>query len=285
MKRLTPLLVASVALSAGISQAQAPPTKPASVLKIYREEVNVGKSTAHGELEKKYVETFRKAGWPVNYIALASVTGPPEAWFLEGYPSWEAIGKADASMEKQPALEKAVQELGEKDAAFVGKMTTIVARYRDELSLRADTSKLPKSRYMAVTTVRVKPGMTDEFEEAAKILVGAFDKAGIPDVRYAAYQVSSGQAGPAYIVFRPMASLAEMDPSYTDALKKAAGDEAWKRRMALIKECYAGSEMRVFSLSPKMSYVSKEFAAGDPAFWTPAPPAAAAAAPKPDKKK
>ncbi len=44
------------------------------------------------------------------------------------------------------------------------------------------------------------------------------------------------------------------------------------------------SEARVYSFSQKVSYVSKEFAAGDPAFWTPAP-AAAAEAPRPAKKK
>jgi hypothetical protein len=33
----------------------------------------------------------------------------------------------------------------------------------------------------------------------------------------------------------------------------------------------AGEESTLFAIDPKMSYVSKEFAAGDPEFWTPKP--------------
>ena len=32
-------------------------------------------------------------------------------------------------------------------------------------------------------------------------------------------------------------------------------------------------ESLLFAIDPKMSYVSKEFAAGDPEFWTPKPAA------------
>jgi hypothetical protein len=32
------------------------------------------------------------------------------------------------------------------------------------------------------------------------------------------------------------------------------------------------SESFLFTLNPRMSYVSKEFAAGDPEFWIPKPP-------------
>jgi hypothetical protein len=36
-------------------------------------------------------------------------------------------------------------------------------------------------------------------------------------------------------------------------------------------EIIAGEEAILFGINPKMSYVSKEFAAGDPEFWTPKP--------------
>ena len=42
-------------------------------------------------------------------------------------------------------------------------------------------------------------------------------------------------------------------------------------------------ESTLLTINPKMSYVSKEFAAGDPDFWTPKPVRAARPARKADK--
>jgi len=272
---------------AGTALAQAPaaPSAPPKLLRVYREEVNVGKGPAHADFEAQYVEAFRGAGWPVTYLALESFTGPQEAWFLEGYESWAALGKAEAEMEKQTALEAKLRELGEKDAAFLSKSSSFVAKYREDLSYRADISDLGKMRYMAVTTVRVKPGMGDEAEEAIKMLAAGYQKAGVTDLRWAAYQVVSGLFGPTYVAMRPMASLAEMDASFAEALKKAEGEETSKRRVGHVKESYFSSESRVFSFSPKMSFVRKELVAQDPEYWTPKPKKAPAPAAKPEKKK
>ena len=282
-------LAAALALAfAGTAPAQAPPaaaSTPPKLIRVYREEVMVGKGLAHADFETRYVEAFRAAGWPVTYLALQSFTGPQEAWFLEGHDSWAALGKSEADMEKQPALEATLRDLGEKDAAYLSKSSTFVAKYREDLSYHADISNLGKMRYMAVTTVRVKPGMGDDAEEAIKMLAAGYQKAGVTDLRWAAYQVVSGLFGPTYIALRPMASLAEMDASFSDALKKAEGEETSKKRITHVKESYFSSESRLFSFSPKMSYVRKEFIAQDPEYWTPKPKKAPAATPKPEKKK
>ena len=79
-------LAAALALAfAGTAPAQAPPaaaSTPPKLIRVYREEVMVGKGLAHADFETRYVEAFRAAGWPVTYLALQSFTGPQEAWFL-----------------------------------------------------------------------------------------------------------------------------------------------------------------------------------------------------------
>jgi hypothetical protein len=266
---------------AGAGFPQAPPAGPPKLVRVFREEVAVGKAQAHADFEAKYVEAFRSVGWPVNYLALQSFTGPQEAWFLEGYDSWAALGKAEADMEKQPALEANLRELGEKDAAFLSKMSSFVLKFREDLSYRAGSVNLAKMRFMAVTIVRVKPGMSEVAEEAIKMLAAGYEKAGVTDFHWALYQGVSGLSGPTYIAMRPLGSLVEMEGSFSEALKKAEGEEALKKRVQHVRESYSSSESRLFSFSPKMSYVRKEFIDEDPAFWTPKPKApAAAVAPK-----
>lgn len=49
----------------------------------------------------------------------------------------------------------------------------------------------------------------------------------------------------------------------------------------IAREAYARTESNLYSINPEKSHVSKEFAAGDPEFWTPKPQVTA----KPERKR
>jgi hypothetical protein len=49
--------------------------------------------------------------------------------------------------------------------------------------------------------------------------------------------------------------------------------EAAERVQRIARAAYAHTESNLYAISPEKSHVSKEFAAGDPEFWTPKPPA------------
>jgi hypothetical protein len=70
-----------------------------------------------------------------------------------------------------------------------------------------------------------------------------------------------------------MDSLARMDtaPARMAAARQAMGDHKQKLFDALTPEVVQSSENLLFSFNPRMSYVSKEFAAADPEFWNPKP--------------
>lgn len=75
--------------------------------------------------------------------------------------------------------------------------------------------------------------------------------------------------GPAYLLFIPHRTLTEIDPAtgaYA-ALEKAFSEQAMKK-VATLAEGYASVEDMVFTVSPEMSYLSAEFVARDPTFWT-----------------
>ena len=69
------------------------PSGPPKVIQIIREEVKPGKGAAHEKVEVGWPRAFANAKSPTHYLAMTSVTGPSEAWFVTGFNSlaaWEA---------------------------------------------------------------------------------------------------------------------------------------------------------------------------------------------------
>jgi len=268
-------LVLSGATSA-LAQAQAPaPMGPPKVLQIFREEIKVGKVAAHEKFEAGFVHAFKKAKWPTNYLALSSMTGPGEAWFLTPYDSFEAWEKDQQAIEKNTALSTELSQLAGKDAEFISGGRSIVAVYREDLSNRPGVN-IAQMRYFRILTFRVRPGHEADFAEAVKIVRAGYEKADV-EIHWAVFQISSGMPGPTFLVFTPTKSLKEVDVLLAQAPKvqEAEGENGVKKLQKLAGDGYLTVESNIYAFSPKMSYVSKEIAAGDPDFWTPKPKAAA----------
>ena len=67
--------------------------EPPQLLRIYREEIKPGRNAAHEKVEMAYVRAFSKTKY-VNYLAMESLSGPNEAWFIEPHPSYASIESA-----------------------------------------------------------------------------------------------------------------------------------------------------------------------------------------------
>src|SRR6478752_7519790 len=83
------LLTASFVLgSLQVSHAQGLPTEQPKVLTIIREHVKVGRAAEHSKYEAGYPATLEKAKSPDYYLAITSLSGPSEAWYLMSQPSF-----------------------------------------------------------------------------------------------------------------------------------------------------------------------------------------------------
>jgi hypothetical protein len=60
-------------------------------------------------------------------------------------------------------------------------------------------------------------------------------------------------------------------PARMAAARQAMGDRNQKHFDMLAPEVVQSTESLLFAFNPRMSYVSKEFAAADPEFWNPKP--------------
>jgi len=279
MKRISlysTLLVSLVTVP--LCAAESPgPNPPPKVLQIYREEVKVGKGPAHVKFEKGFVAAMAKAKWPTHYLAMTTVTGPTEAWFLTGYPSFAAWEKDRADTDRNSVLTADLDRLVEKDGELLTNGRSLVAVLRDDLSAGSPVD-VAKMRYFRIITFRVRPGHDNDFVDSVKIVKSAYEKAKV-DLPWAVYQISGGMPGPTFMILLPMKSMSEIDASIARAgtIREAEGPENEKALAKLASDGYATVETNVFAFSPAMSYPSKEFVARDPEFWTPKPEAKLAA--------
>jgi len=258
---------------------------PPNYLLINREEVKVGHGTAHLKTELGWPRAMAKANWPTHYVALTSMTGPSEAWYLTPWESMAAWEKDNAATAANAAFQSEMDRLATEDGQHLNNWRSIVARYRADLSHRPGVN-IPTQRFFSITIVRIRPGHNQEFEDARKISVAAHVKAGVND-NHSVYQVMSGMPSGTFLILTPMKSMAEIDAAsqvHGQAFQDAVGDAGRKKLNELNSSATISSETNYYAFSPEMSYPTKEYVDTDPGFWKPKPAKAAPAKKEPVKQ-
>lgn len=268
--------------------AQETPALP-KVLRIFREEIKQGRNAAHEKSEASWSKVLGKYKYTAHSIGCDVIAGPTEAWFFEAHDSMMSIQNVVNMAEKNAAMKADFANLDGVDGELRTNSSTMIAVFRDDLSYRARqfAQELPKTRYFAMTIMRIRPFMDARFTELGKQVIAADEKANI-EVPVAIYQVVSGGPSGMYLVFAPMKSMETMDeaPARSKAMMASLGMD---KAAALYKnagEVITGTQVLLLAINPKMSYVSKDMAAQDPDFWTPKPALTSVkpAAPKPAEK-
>lgn len=138
-------------------------------------------------------------------------------------------------------------------------------------------------RYFSITTLRLNPGHDSQYADYVQKMVNvARDQAKLDTLHLAAFQIVSGAPGGTYMFFRPMKSLAEMDVPLGMKMRAAMSEETKKEADKTASDAIMSSETSTYWMTPGMSYLDKDFVAGDPTFWT--PKVEAIAKPKPKRR-
>jgi hypothetical protein len=266
VSRLTP--VALVLSGAGTALAQGLPTSQPPYITIYRESVKTGRTADHAKIEAGWPAAFAKANSPTTYLALTSMTGDNEAWFLVPSASYAAMEADMKRNEANPALTAELDRLSRADAEVVDEVQTMLLRARPDLSLGAFPN-LAKVRYYEVTTFRVRLGQQAAFEAASKTWM-ASAKRNAPNTAYRTYGLAAGGSAATYLVFTSLESYGEMDQL------AANGDKIWAGmtpdEVATMEKAVGGIasiQTQHFRVDPTMSYVDEATRNQDPAFWRP----------------
>ncbi len=277
MKAIRTLLALPSLLCIGATAllAQNPPlpTSQPALLTIYREQVKPGRTAEHARIEAGWPAAFARAKSPTYYLAMTSITGPNEAWFLTPFASNAAFGDQLKLESSDTVLSAELARLSRADAEVLNDYRVIQAVARPDLSHGAFPD-LTKVRFWQVLTFRVRPGHEPDFEAAAKAYGAATDRAAT-GASYRVYQVTAGMPGPTYLIFSSVESYAQFDAMMAGGQKAMQG--ATPEEMAALQKFSTdgviSSETNRFALNPMMSYVAPETRASDPAFWMPKRPA------------
>ena len=263
-----------VTLISAFSQAlaQTPMQGPPPVLLIVREDIKPGMMATHNRHAAEYAGIFNKLQTPNHRIALVPVAGSEnEVVYLNAagtFAELEGIQKAaDDKMSGVSGSMKAdVDRLDKEAAALHAGMRDMLAVFRSDLSYSPGVN-LATMRYMAVTTVRVRPGQEDQYAEYVNSMVRAARDKAKAELHIAAYQIIAGSPTTTYMFFRPMKSLAEYDLRIGPRVREAMTEDQKKKADKMAGETIMFGETSVYAMSPQMSYVAKEMAAVDPTFW------------------
>jgi hypothetical protein len=266
------LLLFAIAIPAS-ALAQSLPTSQPALLSITREEVKPGRAADHAKVEAGWPAAYEKVKSPDYYLALVSITGTNEVWYVSPYASHDAQG-ASMARDDEPTLAAELNRLSKADGDLLTGIRRWHARARTDLSY-GTYPDLTKMRFWEITTFRVRPGHERHFAEAAKAYVAASGRANSKSA-FRTYEVIAGAVGSTYLIFSSVASFADFDQTMgtDEAVMKAATTDEGTLLQKFMSEGVITVETQRFRLDPVQTYVSKEVRAGDPAFWLPKKPAA-----------
>ena len=267
---------------------ETPPMGPPKVLLIVREEIKPGMMAAHARHSADYVQVFNQLNTSNHRIAMVPVAGNEnEVLYITAAQSFaeiETLNRAtDQRMGAANGHMRVKLDALEKEAPGMhAAMRDMLAVYRPDLSFNPGVN-IAQMRYFTVTTTRIRPGFDSVYiENIQKVINVARNKAKADDLHVAVFQVVSGAPGGTYLIFRPMKSLAELDNPVGMKVRAAMSDDQRKDADKAVRESVMFSEVSTYAFAPSMSYVDREFAARDAAFWSPKPQTAVK--PKPRKR-
>lgn len=255
---------------------------PPKFLNMVHQELKPGRSGAYAELETSIARIYSRENIPVFWVELGSITGPAEVLYLNLFDSSEEMAKAmdvlSTGLAAHPELVQMQDRLLQENTS---NGTSVLGVRRDDMGYRANTIDFSKMRVLRLSTVFAHPGYERAFMETEWSLSEASNKVHARS-SWAVYEVVGGLPEPSFVIVTPMQSLQEMDGIFeaSESVKTTEGGALEQHLQELARIAYGTSDTRLFAVGPRMSHVSKKFAAGDADFWAPAtlsatPPASA----------
>jgi len=211
-------------------------------------------------------QQYAAAGAMVNVLGLSTVSGIDRGWQMELHDSFASIEELDQSL----ASHREADGLGTSNIAndeLLGLARSLIGIYRPALSDRADEAvkNFPKARYLLVSVYRIHAGGDAALAEIVRLRRARSSSINLdrPEI---SYEVIVGAAAGTYLFISPLPSLKVLDdglartpPNYAEGVEQAAKQAA--------SQTDFGQERFLMRVEPGMSYVSDEFAAGNPEFW------------------
>jgi len=268
MVRVTAFAVAVGLFAAAPVLAQQMPTSQPAMLDIIRELEKPGHSVQHQKIEARWTELNRKQGFPSTYIALVATSGTPEVWWVNPFAGAGEFGKSLDFGSDNATYTNAIGQIAAEDGEHLASVTRMQAVAVPEASYGAFPS-LADMRVYSILTVQMRYGYDQLFIDIAKQYAAIVKAKGVPTT-WRSYRIIGGAPDGTFLIFNsfPSWDAVEANRKAMDAAFGGAAPADLESLMKTVREGVVSSTSRFFTVSPKMSLVSKELAASNP-FWKP----------------
>jgi len=128
---------------------------PPLILQIYRERLQPPSHAAYDEVEREIASVCIEFGFPHSYLAIESLAGPEEVWFLNGWESEAEQEQVAGEYAKNAPLVEALERNAKRKAGLKLKAVELFGRYRPDLSCGAPWS-MGLGRFLAIAETKVE---------------------------------------------------------------------------------------------------------------------------------
>ena len=221
---------------------------PYPLVQIYRELIRPGRMGNLVQIEEAAARFCAQARCPNPYLAITSITGPTEIWWINGFDSADTMEKILHDYTGNDQIMQYLNGVAQNKADLVFPAVNLLARFRADLSVSSNTT-FAYARYISITVVQARPGQTSAYEKARQSVKAAQERSGRTQWTY---QVTSGTEDGTYLILTPGRTLQEVRVF-------AASEEH--------SDAVTSSESRLYAVSPSMSMPAQSWLEADPDFW------------------
>jgi hypothetical protein len=105
-----------------------------NILQIFREPLKPGCATGYKTIEDDTARICAELKCPHPHIAIESLTGPPEVWWLNAFESNADRERVENAYAQNRALMSALDRNSKRKAALTDPPVNVYANYRRDLS-------------------------------------------------------------------------------------------------------------------------------------------------------
>ena len=208
---------------------------PPQILEIHRDFLKPGSEAEFRQVEEDAARICRELKCPHPYVALETLAGPREVWWLNGYESEAEVKQVAAAYTANTPLMAALKRILERKKDLILEPVEVFTHYRADLSSGAAWSVSP-GRFVVIT--RTTSGR--------KIDGTVFVTAESPLSNSSApFKVKGDSSDRVRFIVTAAGTRGEADA----------------------KAARAGAETHLFAVRPYWSMPAKEWVAADPEFW------------------
>lgn len=146
-----------ILLSIGLTMPLAPSAQPSQILQIYRDFLKPQSGVAYRTIEEDAARVCARLICPNPYLAIESLTGPTEVWYLNGYRSAAHETSVARGYQENLPLMAALEVIAKQKAGLVLAPLNTRATYREDLT-RGNPWRVGEGRFLVIAVTKRRPG-------------------------------------------------------------------------------------------------------------------------------